>query len=501
MSFKRIFFLFLLPIFYFHISCSGSSAPDGFWVAPDGMDGGPGTIVRPFRSIARATQSTSKDIRNIYVSGGVYSETVSLVLKEGVSIHSGYGALKDDRTREWDISTYTTTIDFSNCPEESGCGIIIEESADENQTIIDGLKIIANGIGVYAKNASPTISNCEITTSGGMVDEYGILINASEGKTAAPIITNVTIKSGDAWVDNGSSIGIGFFATMEGSVVNPTISDSTITAGNGKKISCGIHGNAEVGSEARATINGNTVRAGSSSLFSGGIRFGDAKDTKSFTSAVVEKNTIIAGDILEATTVGTNTSGLTAFGFTEELKAFNNFIYGGNNATWSTGIYLGYGIVANVYCNSIFATSGLDGTWGLALYSDVNANVQNNIICASSATNTAGIFEWPEVTSANVTSLKNNLFCDNLQIIYSDNSSGNLAIYINIDDLNNISAEYSSNLFVDPKFVDKANFDYHIAQNSPAIDAGIENENCTTDFDGNARPNGSAPDIGADEYY
>jgi hypothetical protein len=50
-----------------------------------------------------------------------------------------------------------------------------------------------------------------------------------------------------------------------------------------------------------------------------------------------------------------------------------------------------------------------------------------------------------------------------------------------------------------PLFKDINKKDYHLNEQSPAIDAGI-NLNYTMDFEGNTVPNGSAPDIGAFEY-
>ena len=50
-----------------------------------------------------------------------------------------------------------------------------------------------------------------------------------------------------------------------------------------------------------------------------------------------------------------------------------------------------------------------------------------------------------------------------------------------------------------PLFVDAANRDYHQAAGSPTIDAGVVDQLGTTDYDGSARSQGPAPDIGAFE--
>jgi hypothetical protein len=51
----------------------------------------------------------------------------------------------------------------------------------------------------------------------------------------------------------------------------------------------------------------------------------------------------------------------------------------------------------------------------------------------------------------------------------------------------------------DPAFVDPDNGDYHIGQGSAAIDRRTD-AGVTTDMDGDTRPQGTAPDLGADEY-
>lgn len=54
---------------------------------------------------------------------------------------------------------------------------------------------------------------------------------------------------------------------------------------------------------------------------------------------------------------------------------------------------------------------------------------------------------------------------------------------------------------IDPGFVDPESFDFHLKPGSPAIDAGVDlrARGVTTDFEGNARPQGKAFDIGAYE--
>ncbi len=64
------------------------------------------------------------------------------------------------------------------------------------------------------------------------------------------------------------------------------------------------------------------------------------------------------------------------------------------------------------------------------------------------------------------------------------------------------SGAAGNNIDDDPLFVDKIN--YELSQNSPAIDKGdtqtLTDNNITTDLDGTLRPQGTAPDMGAQEF-
>ncbi|RME24046.1 MAG: hypothetical protein D6806_10215 [Deltaproteobacteria bacterium] len=57
----------------------------------------------------------------------------------------------------------------------------------------------------------------------------------------------------------------------------------------------------------------------------------------------------------------------------------------------------------------------------------------------------------------------------------------------------------SNNISQDPQFIDEENGDFHIRTDSPCIDRANPAASAEEDFDGQARPQGSGPDIGADE--
>jgi len=52
-----------------------------------------------------------------------------------------------------------------------------------------------------------------------------------------------------------------------------------------------------------------------------------------------------------------------------------------------------------------------------------------------------------------------------------------------------------------PRLVDPASGDFHLRSTSPCINQGDPVNYPPIDFEGQVRPRGAAPDIGADEYY
>jgi len=58
----------------------------------------------------------------------------------------------------------------------------------------------------------------------------------------------------------------------------------------------------------------------------------------------------------------------------------------------------------------------------------------------------------------------------------------------------------TTNLWELPAFVDPDDGNYHLLFGSAAVDAGVE-AGVAHDIDGDARPLGAAPDLGADEVH
>jgi hypothetical protein len=160
----------------------------------------------------------------------------------------------------------------------------------------------------------------------------------------------------------------------------------------------------------------------------------------------------------------------------ESNKVYNNIIY---NITDGHGILI---------------THWQEGTDYLE-----NNLIRNNIIFHFPGANKHGIYikEYP-------TYIKNNTFENNL--IWSSGVPDIVSYYgmhKTIAEFNALDGDtgnvIKNNIASDPLFVNASNNDFHLQYNSPCIDNGTY-VGLTKDYDGNAIPQGSAPDIGAYEY-
>ena len=472
-------------------SNGGTTTLDAIWIAPNGSDSNPGTISEPLKTIAKAKASAQTKDLDIYLVGGTYSETQSISLTNGASIYGGYSPVLSGGTRNRDLATYQSAIDFSGCAD---CSITVGESTSGKNSTIDGIEIAGSHVAISVRDSSPTITNCNISTAGGAELEYGIFLNPSAGKEASPTISNNTIATGNTLLSNGVTEGIVFYAFETNSKVAPVIENNTITAGRGGANSGGIVGYAQSGGQAYVTARGNTITAGTAGEESIGIWIGAGPEATSFNDATIEGNTIIAGNI-EGAAEYTTSSGLMARGFVGTLTVVNNFIAGGDNSTYSSGIYMDFTVNAKIYCNTILAGLGTTNTWVVSSLRNVTTDAQNNIICASGGSDTDGIYEWEGETPT----LKNNLFCSNLHVLYEKYVSGALVPITTIGAVNAADPTYSGNITGNAGFVDAANNNYHITAGSAAINGGLVLSSCPTDIDGTSRPTSGATDIGADE--
>ena len=346
-----------------------------------------------------------------------------------------------------DTTVHTTTLDAQ------GMGRVLLVSGDVSP-IIEGFVVTGgladDGGGIYIFNSSPTIQD-----------------NTFQGNSA----TGLYGYGGGIYISSGS----------------PTIQDNTF---QGNSATYG-DGGGIYHESGNPTIQDNTFQ-GNSAAYGGGIYHESGNPT-------IQNNTFLGNSATGANGQGGgiyNRSG-------SPTIQDNTFL--GNSATYGGGIYNWSGsptIQNNTFLGNSTTSSG--GGQGGGIYNrSVGPTIRNNVIVSNTANSGGGIYNW----SGSLT-IRNNIIVSN-----TANSGGGIAHLsgtppdVDYNDVwDNGGGDYYGvspgphDISADPWFVDAQGGDFHLALDSPCIDAGDPDNYPETDFEGDPRPMGLASDIGADEF-
>ena len=262
--------------------------------------------------------------------------------------------------------------------------------------------------------------------------------------------------SGNTIISNTADEGGGLFLRYSGaSLSGNTIARNSATYGGGLYFK-EIH-------NTPATLNGNTVTS-NTATYGGGLCLDS--DTWATTRTIAALN----GDIITSNTADEGGGLYSHQGFT----VMTNTVIADNYANAGSGLYI-EGSSPRIQHSTIARNTGGSGVY---VYYDIysmdapcTVNMTNMIIVS----HTVGI----SITTSNMAMLNGVLWYGN-----TSNTDGVGTI--------TVTNEYTGN----PAF---ASDGYHITSNSAAINVGIEAE-VTMDLDGEARPFGTGPDLGADEW-
>jgi len=217
------------------------------------------------------------------------------------------------------------------------------------------------------------------------------------------------------------------------------------------------------------------------------------------------------------------------------LKITNNNIFNNHiNIGLGAGIavYVDSNAYAEISCNIIYSNTGYSqfsfGA-GLSLVANNGAtvNVYNNIIYNNRANygsitigtkhgtvnlynNTiygnhgspAGIMALPTTREDQIL-IANNIIWNDGDDLWLDEEKKYAKGTVSVMNCNIEDGDYAGengNISSDSLFVDPENGDFHLQLGSPCIDSGTSKYVPSADIDGESRPQGSDPDIGADEY-
>jgi len=310
----------------------------------------------------------------------------------------------------------------------------------------------------------------------------GIMLNNSTYNTISDsqFLRNLRLFGGGTRFENGSN---------NNSLLNNIITGVGLTGGNGMSF-CGDSVCNSVGNN-NNLVSGNVI----SNVYDSCMYFDTNNDNNT-----VEKNTC-HNVLRESSSAGGN-------GFHFSLGADNNVVR--NNLLYNLqrhGISFRDGNVSQgyinnnnneIYNNTIYNVGYGGGGFGVSGngidIQGTNSNniVKNNIVVTAS---TAALNIDPGSISTTIS---------DYNLLYNVNGSGkvgkfNGTTYTTLAAFQAVSGQDSHSISADPLFMNAAGGDFSLADNSPAINRGINILSFTTDLSGRTRPIGSNYDIGSYE--
>ena len=494
--------------------CTGPSCP-GTYVAGDvGSDTNPGTGFAPVKTIKKAMEIAALlgGAQDVYVAAAKYTEKVTLA--ERVSLLGGYDCSALPCTWARDIATKESTL---VAPDFDG---VFAPHTITRKTLFEGFRVDGKagtpvavpGGAAMTLEGSPTIARCTIRggdTTGGIVNarrSIGISVLAPSSDPAGARIVDNTIGAGTAAEE---SVGVHFQgrAAAVGSV-SATLAKNRIQGGNAPS-SIGI---AAWSSGAGTVIRDNDILAGTSTTGGGGAWGIAVGSTMTIDGNRINVDANAPGSCIQ--TVAPNfCGGIVSLSSTSVIT--NNIIRGVKGPrSCAVALVEAEKVAGAVVLNGNTLDGGGSGpTVGLVSAAvtvrtgvgtnSIFGNVRNNILLGGSNKSRYGVFEDSVAgKTARPAVLENNDFWNPpLASPTSDFAYRQWVAGVGTDvPFANLTTKLTAlapkdNLGVDPLF----GTGFHLQTTSPVIDEGTPTEAPPRDMDGNARPQGAAVDMGADE--
>ena len=270
-----------------------------------------------------------------------------------------------------------------------------------------------------------------------------------------PVLEGLRVINGNAtglggvWGDDGGGIYVNSSAAP--TIRNCTITNNTANRGGGIFLA-----------QSGAILEGNTIVSNTAGLYGGGVL------------ALSSTGSTLTGNVIRANQSSNDGGGV--YLYYGDTRLINNVI-ADNSATWSGSGLVIRSATPELWHNTVAHNTGGAG-YGIYLQGST-ALLVNTIV----AGHTVGVYADASSSAVLTATLW---------------GSGAWANVVDWGGTGNLSAG-SINIHGNPAFVSSAAGDYHLTQSSAAIDQGVSTD-VLTDLDNQARPNGDAPDIGADEW-
>lgn len=471
-----------------------------YYVATTGNDTNPGTSSAPWRTVQKSANTAAAG-QTVCVRGGLYSEVV--VINVSGSAAGGYITFMS-------YPGETAILDGASLTVPSGWGPMIRIE-NKSYIVIQGFEIrnyrsslkAHSPIGIFV-----TGYDDHIQLLNNIVHDMGTSFSGKNGGdahgiavygTAAPNSINNIVVNGNQLYN--LSLGSSESLVMNGNVDGFTVTNNIVHDNNNIGIDViGFEGKSPDPAYDQArngTVVGNTVYNINSY---GNPAYGNERSADGI---YVDggRDTLIERNIVHHTNIGVELASEHSGHATSNITVRNNFVYSNTQVGIAFGGYdKRRGSTENcVIVNNTFYNNATQGDWGAELYVQFDTRnniVENNIFYANSARKF--IESWSAVMTANVVDY-------NLYFAAGGGTNGSFiwknVTYTTFADYQAGSGNDAHGLAgVDPLFVNVTTPDLHLQSTSPAIDRGFNlSQSGTTDIDGQARIQGAAIDLGADE--
>jgi len=495
---KRLFLSLVLSLL---MVGSVFAADSTKYISPDGTgDGNTSGSPDTFLDAWVALRTTDGNHTIIFIEAGTYYATSAIATwndtGDSLTLQADTGLTADDVIL--DMMSENRHMIFN----QAGCDFTVTNITIQNVTMTDTPGAIR-----FYRGQHLIVSGCKFLNNLGLSpnDCNGGALRTKDSITGNITVTNSTFSENSC--DNGSEAGFGgaIYAKHPGNItITNCVFTNNYAAGSG-----GAFYVADTVGEIRLSGNtwsGNTVDENTPSQ-GGAICF--AKNTVD--------DIIIDGDIFT-----NNSSWAIGIGgaagavkFSEGASGIiRNCLFSGNGSNNAGAVDFGGSYaVTSTLTNNIFINNSAEkgGAWEALTEHSVNA--YNNSYYGNTASNSE---RGADVNIAgyvgNTATLRNEIH----QVNDTFNSTQNTVIavyatedttldiqYCNIEggaDAVTNAGTYASNKNEDPKFYKASSGELMLRSTSPCIDQGTD-VSITYDYLGRRIPNGSAPDMGAYEYY
>lgn len=483
---------------------AASAAGTEYYVSTIGSDSNAGTSDAPWKTLQHAADTVSPGSK-VYVRGGVYKEKLKITrsgsASQGPIVFASYG-------------NETAIVDGTGLSVSGNEGLI--ELVDVDYVTIQGFEIrnfttasknaVPTGIYVYGAGNFINLSDNKIhdikntATPAGKDrlgrDAHGIAIY---GTKAPASIHNLTISGNELYnLVLGSSESLVLNGNVDGFAVTSNLIHDNDNIGIDLIGFEGTAPNTAYDQVRNGLVKGNRVYNNSvrnnpsyksDDNSAGGIYVDGGKDN------IIEQNYSYNNDI------GVEIASEHAGKATSNITVRSNVIYNNRLTGIAMGGYddeRGSTVNSKIVNNTLYKNDTLDDGSGqlLVQYDTRNNVIKNNIFVASSTD--VLIYNGYTQNSGNVVDY-------NLYFAPGGSSGANWTWkdkeYTGFATYKSGTGNDAHSLFVDPKFVNATNGDFHLQPSSPAIDSGSTDNTIigTEDIDGEPRVKGKAVNIGADE--